>query len=151
SVALFGAGMLAVLAAFCVMHLGSRAMAVYAPIVFPLSCAISYIAVQLAVYDESLMAETVRPFGPWILTLVIMQSLSLRQGFSHRFALAVLVIGIMTLPYMLFTNYEYTRASLDRTISLGNPNELAAWWGFCSVYFTVFGIETKRSMLRAAS
>jgi O-antigen ligase len=151
SVGLLPTGMMAVLAAFCVMHAGSRARAVYAPIVFPLSCAISYIAVQLAVHGESFMAETVRPFVPWMLLLVIIQSLSLRQGFSHRFTLVVFVIGLASLPYLRFVgDGDISRAGLDQ-MSIGNSNDLAAWFGFCCVYFTVFSMDTKRPMLRAVS
>lgn len=152
SINMLPTGMMVVLAAACVRHCGSRARAVYAPIVFPLSCAISYIVVQLAVHDEPLMGESVRQFVPWMLMLVIIQSLSLRQGFSHRFALVVFVILLATLPHLRFVNDGgVSRARLDSTISIGNANDLAAWFGFCCVYFTVFSIETKRPMLGAAS
>jgi O-antigen ligase len=41
---------------------------------------------------------------------------------------------------------------VDRAISglLSNPNGLAEWFGFCAVYFAIFGLETKRGLLRTA-
>jgi len=135
------------------MHFGSRARTIYTPIVFPLGCAISYIAVQLAVHDDPLMGDGVRQYVPWLLMLVIIQSLSLRQGFSHRFVLVIFVSLLTTLPYLKFdvASHGISRASLERTIGIANANDLAAYFGFCAVYFTIFSLETKRPMLRVAS
>src|SRR5262249_13069479 len=33
----------------------------------------------------------------------------------------------------------------------GNPNDLGAWFGFCAVYFTILGIETRRQWIRAVA
>jgi O-antigen ligase len=96
------------------------------------------------------MGDDIRVFVTWILALIITQSLSLRQGFIRRFALATLMIGFMTLPYLQLamggSNTE--RVSLERGISIANPNDLAAWFGFCGVYFFISGIEAKRSIIR---
>src|SRR5207244_1894485 len=56
-VPLLGAGMLAALAAACILRLGSRAKAVYAPIALPLACAISVITIQISLHGESLMGD----------------------------------------------------------------------------------------------
>jgi O-antigen ligase len=43
---------------------------------------------------------------------------------------------------------------LDRSSSisgLANANDLAAWFGFCCVYWAIAGIETKRAAVRVAS
>lgn len=156
SVGMLGAGMLAVLAGFCVMRLGSSARAIYAPIIFPIGCAMSHIAVQLALHGESLMGDHVRDYVTWILALVVIQSLSVRKGFLHRFAFAALMIGLTTLPYLRV--YEeldvlvYERTRLDSVVSLlSNPNGLGAWFGFCVVYFTIVGIESKRIVVRLAA
>src|SRR6266853_4741732 len=91
SVGLLGGGMLAGLAAFCLMRLGSRATTVYAPMALPLGCTISYVVLQLFVHGESFMDGSVRGFINWIQALFIVQVLALRQGFLHRFVLAALV------------------------------------------------------------
>src|SRR5262249_48910505 len=36
-------------------------------------------------------------------------------------------------------------------VGFANPNDLGAWFGFCSVYFMVLGIETRRNIIRCAS
>lgn len=153
SIEFLGVGMLVVLAVVCIAYLGSRVRTVYASIVFPLGCAISFIALQVFLHGESLMHELVRQFVPWALTLIIVQSLSLRQKFLHRFALATLVIGLTLLPYLrVFTqDVTFQRSGLAYGVGLANPNDLAAWFGFCSVYFTVAGIEARRHVIRAAS
>jgi O-antigen ligase len=151
---MIGAGSLAVLAAFCIMRLGSRAMSVYAPIAFPLGCAISVIVLQVSLHSESLMEDSLRQFVVWILSLFIVQSLCLSQGFLHRFAVAAFTIGLTVVPYLqvYVSGAQYQRFGLDRTIGgLANPNDLAAWFGFCSVYFIILGIETKRAVVRVAS
>lgn len=153
SVPLLGAGGLAVLAAFCVIRLRSRARTISTLIFLPLACAISYIAMQLVVHGESLLDDNVRGFVTWILALIIVQTLSLRPGFLHRFAIVAFGIGLTTIPYMYFQigGLQVERAALERTVAIANPNDLAAWFGFLFVYFTVLGFETKRGVVRIAA
>jgi O-antigen ligase len=149
-----GAGMLVVLAAYCTMSLGSQAKAVYRSIALPLGCAFSYLVVQLALHNESLGEEYVRSFIPWILTLVIVQSLSLRRGFLHRFALVMFISGLAFLPYMqVKTGHDpVARVGLSQVGgAIGNPNALAEWFGFCCVYFIIVANETKRLGVRVAA
>jgi O-Antigen ligase len=152
SVGMLGVGMLMVLAAFCLMRLGSQALTVYSPIAYPLGCGFSLVWLQVFLHGESLMGEYVRPFVPWMLTLIIVQSLSLRQGFFRRFALVASLIGLAALPYLqVSASPEYERVGLEQTGGLSNSNDLAAWFGFCATYFIIVGIETKRGMVRTAS
>src|SRR5712691_8587740 len=58
SVGMLGAGMLAVLTAFCIIRLGSRATTIYTLIAFPLGCVISLVVLQLVVHSESLMHDS---------------------------------------------------------------------------------------------
>jgi O-antigen ligase len=148
SIPMLGGGILAILAASCLMRpFGSIVLKTLA---FPLGCAASYVLIQLAVFDASLMAY--RHFMTWISLLIITQSLCLRPAFFHRFAVATLVIGIVTLPYLqVISSSEIQRASLDRSVSIANPNDLAAWFGFCVVYFLILGFEAKRGAARIES
>ncbi len=149
---LLNISVLAVLAVYCVLCLGPRTRTFYAPLVLPLGCGISYIAVQLAFHDEPLMGASVRNFVPWMLALIIVQWLSLRNEFLHRFACATFVLGLVTLPYLQFRGSggsDLVRMRLDQTIALSNPNDLGAWFGFCCVYFAIAGLETKRNAVRA--
>jgi O-antigen ligase len=150
---LLGAGMLMALAVLCIMSLRSRAMSVCAQIAFPLGCAVSFVVLQILLYHKSLMAEDVRYFVTWTLALIIIQSLSLRQGFLHRFAFITFGVGLLTLPYMrsFMSNLEFERVDLEHSIAIANANDFAAWFGFCAVYFTIVGLEAKRNVSRIPS
>lgn len=145
------AGILAVLAVICFARLQSRALAVYSPVLPLLMCGATYLLVQLLVHDESIMGEYLRPFVSWIPMIVICQSLAFRQGFLHRFALATFIVGLMTLPFLTFDEIGGGRARLDAASSIGNPNDLAAWFGFCAVYFLTTAIESRRDAVRVTA
>jgi len=153
AVPMVGIGMLVALTALCALRLRSRRITVYAPIAFPLACAISFVLIQVFVHSESLFDANVRPFVTWILAIIIVHSLSLRRGFLHRFAIVALAIGVTTLPYLqVYTATSmFERAGFDDDLGFFNANGLAAWFGFCAVYFTIAGIETERAAVRVAS
>jgi O-Antigen ligase len=144
-------GMLVVLATLCVMYLRPRAMTVWAQLKLPLGCAISFVMLQVFLHHEP--SSAVQPFVVWMLTLIIVQSLSLRQGFLHRFTFVAFGIGLSTLPYMqsYVSNLDFDRIGLDRKITIANPDEFAAWFGFLAVYFIIAGLETKRNVMRIVS
>jgi O-antigen ligase len=152
-VPLLGAGMLAVLAGACLIYSGSRAITADAPILFPLACVISFVALQIIVHNESLMGSDCRAFVTWLLALIVVQSLSLRRGFLHRFAVAALLIGLATIPYLTFWggDDEVTRLAVGGETGLTNPTVLGEWFGFCSVYFILMGIEARRNIALLAS
>jgi O-antigen ligase len=149
--------MFAVLAGLCVLHCRSRLSAVYSPITFPIACAITFVSIQVLLHDASIMDDYVRDLVPWIFVLIIVQTLNLREGFFHRFALIVFAIGLAAMPFLSFRQegLELERAGLDRASGvageLANPNGLAAWFGFCAVYFLIFGLEAKRNVVRLLS
>ena len=156
SVGMLSGGMLAVLAVFCIMRLGSRATPVYEPIALPFGCTISYVILQLFVHGASLMDGSVRGFIDWIQMLIIVQGLALRHGFLHRFALAAFVMGLPGLQHLKVAERAggYERVGLERgknEYALANANSLGSWFGFCAVYFILVAIETKRTMVRLIS
>jgi hypothetical protein len=157
SVPLVGAAFAAVLALYCVITQGPAGIVALSQVAFALGCAISFVLIQLVIHGESSLDEYVRAFVNWIPALILVQCLTLRRGFLHRSALATFAIGLSTLPYL---NLAYTfgggdaevgRAGLDRSVTLANPNDLAAWFGFCAVYFTVAGNEAKTTWGRLTS
>src|SRR4030095_3767524 len=86
--------------------------------------------------------------------LVLIHSLCLRRGFSLRLPLLLFAIGAMALPFLMFNPGDIERARVDAGVVQGpisHPNGLADWFGFCAVYFTVIGIETRRSKLRVGA
>ena len=155
SVPLLSAGGMLLLAMYCVWRLRRSGNSTYKPIALPLGCAISFLIVQIAVHGMSLMDDDLRVFVTWILGLIIIHSLSFREGFFHRFALAALALGAVLLSYIVRDYGNLTgpveRAGLEHSVGLANPNDLAAWFGFLSIYFLILGIETKRNIVRIAS
>jgi O-antigen ligase len=152
SIDLLGVAMLAALVGLCVIRMGRYSAAMLRPVALPLACGMSFIAVQTLVHGESLRSgDYVRSFVPWMMGLVIVQYLSLRRGFLHRAAIAVLLIGLTTLPYMKSFHNDQSRTSLEGIIAIANPNDLGAWFGFCVVYFAVLGMETRRNWIRVIS
>jgi len=147
---LLGVGLLLMLTVYCVVHLRSPVFSFYRPIVFPLAAGVSLIAIDF-VYHGGSLGETSPIFVPWLCHLILTYSLSQRQGFLHRFALAALLLGICVLPYLNISYNSGTRAGLDREISLANPNDLSAWFGFVAVYFALLGIEGRRDLVRMIS
>jgi O-antigen ligase len=150
SIDLLGPAMLALLGGLCAMRMGKHATAILRPVAALLACGVSVVAVQVLVHGDSLMGAYTRSYIPWMTGLVVVQYLALQRGFLHRFAIAALLVGLSTLPYLRAFAFDSSRAALDG-ISIGNPNDLAAWFGFCCVYFTILGLETRRSWMRAIS
>ena len=152
SINLLGIGMLVLLATACVMRMGLRATTtILGPVALPLACAASFVGVQILVFGESVTGGGIPDFLAWMLGLVIVQSLALRRGFLHRFAIAAFLIGLSMLPYMTAFGNDRQRMGLVRGITVENPNDLGAWWGFCCVYFTILGLETRRNWVRILS
>jgi hypothetical protein len=154
SVPFIAGGMLPVLAAFCVIQLGWRATAVYAPLKLPLAFTTSYLAVQITFHGASIMQENA--FITWILALIIIQSLCLRRGFLHRCALVLFIIGLVTLPYLIFKGSAAggrEQAAVSSTVAgaFANSNSFGAWFGFCCLYFTIVAIGAKRTGVQVAS
>lgn len=151
-VPLLGTGAMALLAIYCMRRLKGPFSPVYEPVRLPVACAISFILIQIFVHDQSLMVSDNRSFVTWVIQLIIIQSVFLRAGFLNRFAIAAFLIGLSLLPH-LNLNYgdslgEVERAGLESGVGYANPNDLAAWFGFCCVYFGVLGIENRRNLVR---
>jgi len=149
SVSNVAGGMQLLLAAFCVIRLGSRATVVYAPLSLPFAFALSYLIIQITVYDESI--SEVLFVIQWMFVLIIFQSLYLRQGFLHRCGLVFFSIGLLLLPYMTLNRDGRGAVDLPEVSNFSNANGLGEWFGFCCLYFTVVGIETKRTWVRVAA
>ena len=152
SISMLGFGIVAMLAVYCVARLGPRAVTVYKPLRLPLAFGASFLAIQVIVHDQPLMGGDLRAFVPWILTLVLVYSLSLRKGFQHRFAWAALAVGVCLLPYLdIRGEGSVERVGLEAGVGLGNPNDLAAWFGFLALYFAILGLNTQRHFVRIVS
>ena len=135
---LVGGALLALLAAVCLLSVGAQISRVYAPVALALCTGISVIAVQFFFYSAFSLANSLAFIG-WIFTVIIVQALSLRPRFLHRFALVASAIGLGALPYVqLESGVGFVRAHAADT-GIANANSLGMWFGFCTVYFFFCG------------
>jgi O-antigen ligase len=130
--------------ALCVAALGSSILTVLHATWIPIACGASYLFIQLTLHGESLFGRYVYQFCPWIISLVIVQSLAIhRPNFLHRFAWCTLLVGLAMLPFMsLFIVDDSTqRMGLESGVGLAyaNPNAVATWFGFCALYLIIKG------------
>jgi len=144
-----GAG-LALLALYCLWQMSKDMKTLCAQLLLPAGCAIVFIAVQFVIHDQSILAQENREFINWVWAIIIVQSVVSRENFLHRFALIALGIGALLLSHLNLTYGGETsiRAGLERGVGFANPNDLAAWFGFCCVYSLVVAVETRRNVLR---
>ena len=139
--------------AYCFFALGSSVLTVLRTAWIPLACGTSYLFIQLALHGESMYGGYVYAFGPWLLSLVIVQALAMhRPNFLHRFAWFTLFLGLGMLQFMkLSTIGSYEKVSLEHGVGYSNANAFAGWFGFCVLYLTIKGyIETRTSYRLAA-
>jgi O-antigen ligase len=134
------------LAVFCILRLSSRAVSVYRSVVTAVLCAVSFIAIQMLAHETPLSDSYLRSFVPWILAIIITRSLFMRPGFLGRALMAIFIVGVSALPFLEINNAT-ERAGIS-AVALGNPNSLAAWFGFCSVGFMVRALESRGTLTR---
>ena len=85
--------------ALCFIALGQSVQTVLQTTWIPLACGASYLFIQLALHGERLSGQYVTQFGPWLLSLVIVQALAMhRPNFLHRFAWFTLFMGLAMMP-----------------------------------------------------
>jgi hypothetical protein len=151
SISMLGLTMLLGIGALCMIRMGEHFLELVRPVSLALASGVSFIAVQTVVHGQSLTGDYVREFVPWMIGTVVIQYLAMRQGFLNRFSLLVFLIGVSTLPFARSFANDQSRVGLDKAITIANPNDLGAWFGFCCVYFAVLGFETRRLWVGAAA
>jgi len=135
---------------FCLFQVRSNAKDVFTPIMLLIVCVASLLIIQVGVHDESISDPELRSFITWIMGLMIVQSLLLRPGFSRRFPIVLFVIGAATLPFLGVNSGIVDMARVDIAVQGGltHPAGFAAWFGFCAIFFAVFGIESRKPIFK---
>lgn len=147
-----GGAILVVLAAACVLHLGDRAISLCKPVAWAFYTAISLLAIEVMFHDIGGKAILeITAFVQWLAVLIIVQTLSLRPNFLHRFALAALAIGVASLPYINVRSVGGVMRAWASGTAISNPNVLGMWFGFCTVYFIFWGLQCRTPLWRAGS
>lgn len=143
-----GGALLGLLAVACFLSVGAQISRVYAPVALALCTGVSVIAVQYFFFSARDFDNSI-PFVPWLFTLIIVQALSLRPGFLHRFGLVAFVIGLGVVPYLqAHDDSGLMRVRASHT-GIANPNSLGMWFGFCAVFFLFWGMQSRTLALRA--
>lgn len=149
SIPIAGAGLLVILTMACVYYVGDRVFEVYAPASWALCTGIVVIAINYVFYDVYPLGGTLS-FVNWICTMLIAHVLLLRPEFFRRFALVAFAIGVCSLPLISVRNV----GGIVRAWGAGgmsNPNVLGMWFGFCALFFLFWGLQAKKTIVRASS
>ena len=149
-----GIVILALLACFCFLSIGERPVDFYKTLILPIGLGLSYLIIQTMYHGISIQQDYVKMFIPWILTLIVVQALSFRRGFLHRFVIFALLLGGFMLFFIDIKEYGtegITRLALEKGAGLSNSNALADWFGFCAVYMYMYGVVAERQEIRLVS
>jgi len=142
-------GVLILLVILSLSELGSQVMTVIKLLAFPLGCGIAFLFLQFFFFEE-FGTEMVRSILMWMLLLFLLQLLTQRANFLHRFCMVMVVIGLAALPYISF--YEagegMQRAKIDRAIGFSHTNSMGEWYGFCAVYLMLVGWIVRANAVR---
>jgi hypothetical protein len=135
---------------FCLFQVRSNAKDVFTPIMLLIACVASFLIIQAGVHDEPMLDSDIRSFITWIMGLMVVQSLLLRPGFSHRFPIVLFTIGAATLPFLGVNSGAIDMARVDIAVQGGltHPAGFANWFGFCAIFFAVFGIESRKPVFK---
>jgi O-antigen ligase len=145
-VPLLAAAMILALAVRCYMRLRPYAASVFRPIRLLLGCTSIFILIQFAFHDGTSSDTLLRTIFLWSCALVIGQTLSLRPGFLLRSTLVLIAIALVAVPNLATItsgSVERAAAGVELGGNLRNANGLGAWFGFCFVALTLFGLEAK--------
>jgi hypothetical protein len=136
----------------CFVALGASVQRVLQTAWVAITCGVSYLFIQLALHGESIYGAYVYQFGPWLISVVIVQALAMhRPDFLHRFAVFTFLLALGTLPFMsLHAGGQYERLVVEQGVGNANSNAIAAWFGFCGLYMTIKGYVESRPAYRLA-
>jgi O-antigen ligase len=150
NIPILAGAMILVIAVLCIQQLHTAAQKIYAPIALLLACIASLLLIQTVVHGESFLDERIRPFITWILGLVIIHSLCLRPAFRLRYPLVLFILGTFTVPFLSFDTGAVDMARVDLAVQggLSHPGGLAEWFGFCTIFFAIVGLESERPAYR---
>jgi O-antigen ligase len=136
------------LAILCALRRRASLLTVFRPVSRPMLCIASFIFIQK--YIHGVEPVDLVPFVVWAAFLIIIQSISSRPRFFDRFLFATFAIGMTLVPFMDLRGTS-GRVGLAAASALSNSNDLASWFGFCAVAFTIRALQTSRILDRLVS
>lgn len=146
-----GSGFLLIpILALCFVALGPTLLATLYTAWAPLACGAVYLFIQLGLHGESLYGMYVYQFGPWLISVAIVQVLAIhRPNFLNRFIWFTFFMGLAMLPFMsLSQGAAYERVEMNQEMGYANGNAVAGWFGFCVVCLVIKGYIEKNLAAR---
>ncbi|MDK2742985.1 MAG: O-antigen ligase family protein [Nitrospira sp. BO4] len=139
------------LAVACLLSPGGQKLGIYKPVTWAFCTVIVLIVIQLLFHEwDEKAAVEVTAFVQWFALLITVQALSLRPRFLQRFALVAFAIGLACLPYLNVKAVGGVMRAWAAGTGIANPNVLGMWFGFCTVYFIFWGLQSRELFTRIA-
>jgi O-antigen ligase len=134
--------LLIALAGISVMAWGRQRTLVNPVVIFVSLISLSVVLVQYLFFGVGPGGEEVRAFISWIPLTIISAGLVIREGFIKRWLVAMFILALVFWTSVVFVSEgtSMLRAQAEGT-SLSNINDYAAWVGFCSLGFWLWGIS----------
>jgi O-antigen ligase len=140
------------LAALCFLSVGGQALQVYKPVAGALCTGTLVIAIQTLFHQWNQEAQKEGMyFLSWLLLVITVQPLSLRPGFLQRFGVTAIAMGLMSVPYIRIDAVGGIMRGRASGTGISGPNAMGMWFGFCTVYFVFWGLQSRQLISRAAS
>jgi len=134
--------LLVALAGISVIAWGRRSVLVNPIVILVSLISLAVVLVQYLFFGVDPGSEEVRAFIIWIPLTMISVGLISREGFIKRWLVAMFILALFFWMSITFVHIgaSVLRARADGT-SLSNINDYAAWVGFCSLGFWLWGIS----------
>lgn len=114
------------------------------PMVLVASVAVTFLGVQMLVFETPLSYPYMRSFFDWVISAIVILSLCEQKGFINRLATVMFLIALLLLPFVSSVSDIVERQTVETGTSLENANTWAAWLGFCALVFWLWGWRQKK-------
>ena len=118
------------------------------PMILILVISVSFLLIQILVYQVSLSASYMWSFVMWVVLAAIIFILSGRPGFIKRLAVVMFFIGLYLRLFVITKMDIIARQRLDSGSGIDNSNDYAAWMGFCALVFWLWNWNSANKFQR---
>jgi len=96
------------------------------------------------------MDSYLRPFISWVLFAFVLSFLFIQKNFLKHVLVVMFLILLFLSPFFVFKGNSINDVVQVRLYGTGidNPNDLAAWIGFCALGFWLWSVKSKSKIIR---
>lgn len=116
------------------------------PMILIVCVAITFWTIQILVFETPFSYTYMRSFLDWVVSAVVILSLSEQNGFINRLAVVMFLIALTLLPFVNTVTEIVERQMVETGTNLENTNTWAAWLGFCALVFWLWGWKQQKSL-----